>query len=57
VGGDSGRRREAKALSDLLARCGSADRAQLTDPRAYNIHRLELLRGVEPVLDTFSAVL
>jgi nucleoside-diphosphate-sugar epimerase len=46
-----------EAVSDLLERIGSADRAQLTDPRAYNIRWLELLHEVKPVLDAFSAVL
>lgn len=51
------RRSVLEAVSDLLERVGSADRAQLTDPRAYNIRWLELLHEVKPVLDAFSAVL
>jgi nucleoside-diphosphate-sugar epimerase len=46
-----------EAVSDLLEQVGSADRYQLTDPRAYNIRWLTLLHEVKPVLDAFPAVL
>lgn len=51
------RRSVLEAVSDLLSRIGTADRAHLTDPRCYNIRWLELLHEVKPVLDAFSSVL
>jgi nucleoside-diphosphate-sugar epimerase len=51
------RRSVLEAVTDLLARLGSADRAVLSDPRSYNVRWLELLRGVEPARDSLSPVL
>jgi nucleoside-diphosphate-sugar epimerase len=51
------RRSVLEAVSDLLSRIGTADRALLTDPRCYNIRWLQLLHEVKPVLDAFSSVL
>jgi nucleoside-diphosphate-sugar epimerase len=51
------RRSVLEAVSDLLEKIGSADRAFLSDPRCYNIRWLELLHEVKPVLDAFSTVL
>jgi nucleoside-diphosphate-sugar epimerase len=51
------RRSVLEAVSDLIVRLRSADRAVLADPRCYNIRWLELLHEVKPVLDSFSSVL
>jgi hypothetical protein len=51
------RRSVLEAVTDLLEQIGSADRAQLTDPRAYNIRWLKLLHQVKPVLEAFPSVL
>jgi len=51
------RRSVLEAVSDLLRRLDGADRAQLTDPRQYNIRWLELLHAVKPSLDAFETVL
>jgi len=51
------RRSVLEAVTDLLEKLGSADRAVLADPRCYNILWLELLHEVKPVLDSFSSVL
>ncbi len=51
------RRSVLEAVSDLLEKIGSADKAALSDPRCYNIRWLELLHEVKPVLDAFSTVL
>jgi nucleoside-diphosphate-sugar epimerase len=51
------RRSVLEAVSDLLEKIGSVDRAFLTDPKCYNIRWLELLHEVKPVLDAFSSVL
>jgi nucleoside-diphosphate-sugar epimerase len=51
------RRSVLEAVTDLLARLGSADRAVLTDPRGYNVRWLESLREVKPVGDSLSSVL
>jgi len=46
-----------EAVSDLLEKIGSADKAARSDPRCYDIRWLELLHEVKPVLDAFSTVL
>jgi len=46
-----------EAVTDLLEKIDHEDRAQLTDPRAYNIRWLELLTQVKPQLDQFETVL
>ena len=46
-----------EAVTDLLEKIGTADRAFLSDPRCYNIRWLELLHEVKPALDAFSSVL
>lgn len=46
-----------EAVTDLLGRISSEDRASLTDPRCYNIRWLELLTELKPHLDQFSTVL
>lgn len=51
------RRSVLEAVSDLLEQVELLDRAQLTDPRGYNIRWLELLHEVKPGLDAFSSVL
>jgi nucleoside-diphosphate-sugar epimerase len=45
------------AVTDLLARIGDVDRAQLTEPRHYNIRWLELLEELHPSLQSFETVL
>jgi nucleoside-diphosphate-sugar epimerase len=45
------------AVTDLLGRLGDVDRAQLTDPRHYNIRWLELLEELRPTLSSFESVL
>lgn len=44
------------AVTELLGRIDHEDRAQLTDPRCYNIRWLELLNEVKPSLDRFDSV-
>jgi nucleoside-diphosphate-sugar epimerase len=51
------RRSVLEAVSDLLQHLEGVDRAQLTDPRQYNIRWLELLHAVKPSLDAFPSVL
>jgi nucleoside-diphosphate-sugar epimerase len=46
-----------EAVSDLVEKFDGADRAQLTDPRHYNIRWLELLEEIQPTLTTFESVL
>jgi nucleoside-diphosphate-sugar epimerase len=46
-----------ESVTDLLARVGGYDPAQLTDPHGYNIRWLELLCEVQPALESFPAVL
>jgi nucleoside-diphosphate-sugar epimerase len=46
-----------QAVADLLSVIDVADRAMLTDPRHYNIRWLELLREVEPRIESFGSVL
>ena len=46
-----------EAVTDLLERLGDGDRAQLTDPRHYNIRWLELLNELKPRLERFATVL
>jgi nucleoside-diphosphate-sugar epimerase len=46
-----------EAVTDLLARIEDADRADLTDPRCYNIRWLELMAELKPRLERFPAVL
>ncbi len=45
------------SVTELLERVATADRAQLTDPRHYNIRWLELLTELRPRLEAFSTVL
>jgi nucleoside-diphosphate-sugar epimerase len=51
------RRSVLEAVSELLGRIDPDDRAQLSDPRCYNIRWLELLNEVKPALDRFDSVL
>jgi nucleoside-diphosphate-sugar epimerase len=46
-----------EAVTEMLGRIGSQDRATLTDPRCYNIRWLELLTELKPHLDQFTTVL
>jgi nucleoside-diphosphate-sugar epimerase len=46
-----------EAVADLLAKLDLEDRAQLTDPRHYNIRWLELLHEVQPRIERFGSVL
>jgi nucleoside-diphosphate-sugar epimerase len=45
------------AVTDLLARVGDANPAELTDPRCYNIRWLELMNELKPSLERFATVL
>jgi len=51
------RRSVVEAVADLLAAIDIADRAQLTDPRYYNIRWLQLLHEVQPRIEEFGSVL
>jgi nucleoside-diphosphate-sugar epimerase len=51
------RRSVLEAVSDLLQNLEGVDRAELTDPRHYNIRWLELLHDVKSSLDAFPTVL
>ena len=51
------RRSVLEAVTDLLDRIDRDDRAQLTDPRCYNIRWLELLHELKPRLERFETVL
>ena len=44
-----------EAATDLVERLAGAEKAQLTDPRHYNIRWLELLNEVRPRLERFGA--
>ena len=44
-------------MADLLAAIDIGDRAQLTDPRYYNIRWLQLLHEVQPRIEEFGSVL
>jgi nucleoside-diphosphate-sugar epimerase len=46
-----------EAVSDLLSRLDLEDRANLTDPRHYNIRWLELLHEMKPRFEQFGTVL
>jgi nucleoside-diphosphate-sugar epimerase len=46
-----------EAVTDLLARVGGANPADLTDPRGYNIRWLELMNELKPSLERFATVL
>jgi nucleoside-diphosphate-sugar epimerase len=46
-----------EAVTDLLARVGDANPAELTDPRCYNIRWLELMNELKPSLERFATVL
>lgn len=46
-----------EAVSDILAMIDVDDRAMLTDPRHYNIRWLELLRELEPRIESFGSAL
>jgi nucleoside-diphosphate-sugar epimerase len=46
-----------EAVTDLLDRVGSANPAELTDPRCYNIRWLELMNELKPSLERFATVL
>jgi nucleoside-diphosphate-sugar epimerase len=45
------------AVTDLLERVSPSDRAELTDPRNYNIRWLELMSELKPQLEQFESVL
>jgi len=51
------RRSVVEAVADLLAAIDIGDRAQLTDPRYYNIRWLQLLHEVQPRIEEFGSVL
>jgi nucleoside-diphosphate-sugar epimerase len=51
------RRSVLEAATDLVERLASADKAQLTDPRHYNIRWLELMNELKPALARFHTVL
>ncbi|MBN1528603.1 MAG: SDR family oxidoreductase [Thermoleophilaceae bacterium] len=51
------RRSVVEAVSDLLSEIDIKDRAQLTDPRYYNIRWLQLLHEVQPRIEEFGSVL
>jgi nucleoside-diphosphate-sugar epimerase len=46
-----------EAVTNLLARIGGANPAELTDPRGYNIRWLELMNELKPSLERFASVL
>ena len=46
-----------EAASDLVQRLDQADKAQLTDPRHYNIRWLELMSELKPSLERCETVL
>jgi nucleoside-diphosphate-sugar epimerase len=46
-----------EAATDLVERIEGMDRAQLTDPRHYNIRWLELMSELKPQLERFATVL
>jgi nucleoside-diphosphate-sugar epimerase len=46
-----------EAVTDMLDRVGSANPAELTDPRCYNIRWLELMNELKPSLERFATVL
>jgi hypothetical protein len=46
-----------QAVSELLDEVATANSAELTDPRHYNIRWLELLNEVQPRMEHFGGVL
>jgi nucleoside-diphosphate-sugar epimerase len=46
-----------EAATDLVERLAGAEKAQLTDPRHYNIRWLELMNELKPSLERFQTVL
>src|SRR4051812_24437496 len=51
------RRSVLEAATELVERLANADKAQLTDPRHYNIRWLELMSELKPSLERFQTVL
>ena len=45
------------AATDLVERFAGSEKAQLTDPRHYNIRWLELMNELKPSLERFQSVL